>query len=101
MRLSVPLAASRAGDLFIGSKVYIAKCLFFFQAEDGIRDIGVTGVQTCALPISGELAQPQDADQADQRRRQAGEPTPPEIGRASCREREQNSVVYAPRKKQR
>src|SRR3712207_7964966 len=27
-------------------------CLFFFfQAEDGIRDIGVTGVQTCALPI--------------------------------------------------
>src|SRR3712207_7471274 len=23
----------------------------FFQAEDGIRDIGVTGVQTCALPI--------------------------------------------------
>src|SRR3712207_8522856 len=26
-------------------------CVFFFQAEDGIRDIGVTGVQTCALPI--------------------------------------------------
>src|SRR5258707_10518131 len=26
---------------------------FFFQAEDGIRDIGVTGVQTCALPIFG------------------------------------------------
>src|SRR3712207_9487236 len=25
--------------------------VFFFQAEDGIRDIGVTGVQTCALPI--------------------------------------------------
>src|SRR3712207_6064667 len=25
--------------------------MFFFQAEDGIRDIGVTGVQTCALPI--------------------------------------------------
>src|SRR3712207_4663283 len=29
---------------------------FFFQAEDGIRDIGVTGVQTCALPISLLLA---------------------------------------------
>src|SRR3712207_3722753 len=29
-----------------------APVLFFFQAEDGIRDIGVTGVQTCALPIS-------------------------------------------------
>src|SRR5258707_6979357 len=28
---------------------------FFFQAEDGIRDIGVTGVQTCALPISKEF----------------------------------------------
>src|SRR5258707_14287109 len=28
------------------------RCRFFFQAEDGIRDIGVTGVQTCALPIS-------------------------------------------------
>src|SRR2546426_5016194 len=26
-------------------------CLFFFQAEDGIRDYKVTGVQTCALPI--------------------------------------------------
>src|SRR5688572_33189159 len=32
---------------------------FFFQAEDGIRDLTVTGVQTCALPIyrrDGELA---------------------------------------------
>src|SRR5256886_10935281 len=28
---------------------------FFFQAEDGIRDLTVTGVQTCALPISVEL----------------------------------------------
>src|SRR2546430_12163355 len=28
------------------------RCLFFFQAEDGIRDLTVTGVQTCALPIS-------------------------------------------------
>src|SRR2546425_5464110 len=27
-------------------------CFFFFQAEDGIRDKLVTGVQTCALPIS-------------------------------------------------
>src|SRR3712207_7660712 len=35
-----------------------AYCLliFFFQAEDGIRDIGVTGVQTCALPISSRLS---------------------------------------------
>src|SRR2546430_12341068 len=27
--------------------------IFFFQAEDGIRDLTVTGVQTCALPILG------------------------------------------------
>src|SRR6266436_10179611 len=30
---------------------------FFFQAEDGIRDVAVTGVQTCALPISQRDAQ--------------------------------------------
>src|SRR5258706_5630527 len=30
----------------------IDSCIFFFQAEDGIRDWSVTGVQTCALPIS-------------------------------------------------
>src|SRR6202041_585021 len=29
--------------------------LFFFQAEDGIRDLYVTGVQTCALPISSSM----------------------------------------------
>src|SRR5437762_4500297 len=29
---------------------------FFFQAEDGIRDTSVTGVQTCALPISDQQA---------------------------------------------
>src|SRR5256885_3693352 len=29
---------------------------FFFQAEDGIRDYKVTGVQTCALPISASVA---------------------------------------------
>src|SRR2546422_5669951 len=28
---------------------------FFFQAEDGIRDVAVTGVQTCALPILRQL----------------------------------------------
>src|SRR5690606_40667153 len=29
--------------------------IFFFQAEDGIRDFHVTGVQTCALPISNDF----------------------------------------------
>src|SRR6266404_2450347 len=45
---------------------------FFFQAEDGIRDKLVTGVQTCALPISGRrrswlrLLPPDDAADAIQ-----------------------------------
>src|SRR2546428_11950237 len=35
--------------------------LFFFQAEDGIRDLIVTGVQTCALPISHSRSCPWQA----------------------------------------
>src|SRR2546430_10432614 len=31
--------------------IYLYFFFFFFQAEDGIRDLTVTGVQTCALPI--------------------------------------------------
>src|SRR2546422_1621315 len=34
------------------SRVETLVRFFFFQAEDGIRDVAVTGVQTCALPIS-------------------------------------------------
>src|SRR2546430_3445637 len=42
---------------------------FFFQAEDGIRDLTVTGVQTCALPIyRGDTAVPDGAAGAGQRR---------------------------------
>src|SRR2546430_9972427 len=33
------------------SKISSCTSFFFFQAEDGIRDLTVTGVQTCALPI--------------------------------------------------
>src|SRR5215203_6688337 len=36
---------------FHRSGTLLVSFFFFFQAEDGIRDIGVTGVQTCALPI--------------------------------------------------
>src|SRR5690349_23984713 len=36
---------------------------FFFQAEDGIRDLYVTGVQTCALPIS-MIMEPKTAPKA-------------------------------------
>src|SRR5256886_12731854 len=85
---------------------------FFFQAEDGIRDLTVTGVQTCALPISctfcatGAMAFGRNLtaweilDQALHFRRLErvdhcvfmgmGEPMlnlDEEIGRASCRER--------------
>src|SRR5216684_7607966 len=34
---------------------------FFFQAEDGIRDVAVTGVQTCALPILRDMVRISDA----------------------------------------
>src|SRR3989449_4217065 len=37
-------------------QTYYLVFFFFFQAEDGIRDVAVTGVQTCALPISHGLA---------------------------------------------
>src|SRR6266446_4730517 len=48
----------------------IRDCYFFFQAEDGIRDYKVTGVQTCALPIW--------------RRGVRGLPAPVPIERADC-----------------
>src|SRR4051794_22555024 len=35
----------------LGAAIVLPLTLFFFQAEDGIRDGRVTGVQTCALPI--------------------------------------------------
>src|SRR4051794_41891114 len=84
-------------------------CFFFFQAEDGIRDGRVTGVQTCALPISRPVvpAAPPPAragttgrgarrgarragahargTHADPHAAAAGFPL--QIGRASCRER--------------
>ena len=48
-RLDTNLRCTRvSSDLLILMVFFI----FFFQAEDGIRDYKVTGVQTCALPIS-------------------------------------------------
>src|SRR5260370_37156058 len=44
---------------------------FFFQAEDGIRDSSVTGVQTCALPISCGLNGPKTRQQLDPQAREA------------------------------
>src|SRR2546430_3223404 len=46
-------ACSAENRMCIDNVVYIyLASFFFFQAEDGIRDLTVTGVQTCALPIS-------------------------------------------------
>src|SRR5206468_4338986 len=90
---------------------------FFFQAEDGIRDLIVTGVQTCALPIfCPQLAHAELWTRCDGRSiiphgqvadRQGNhmparpmvlrpgsalsDGVPGEIGRASCRERVENS----------
>src|SRR2546429_2328718 len=38
--------------MIVNCDSYFFFFFFFFQAEDGIRDVAVTGVQTCALPIS-------------------------------------------------
>src|SRR2546427_9586922 len=42
----------RCDFIFSISRLKYVFFFFFFQAEDGIRDLTVTGVQTCALPIS-------------------------------------------------
>ena len=68
---------------------------FFFQAEDGIRDHCVTGVQTCALPIFDILLMlkaPKMAIHSQWFDQLLAKYTQPslglyEIGRASCRER--------------
>src|SRR5699024_12095065 len=80
----------------LGDLVLILLVCFFFQAEDGIRDRNVTGVQTCALPICGFRHQEpepqlQNLRRTGQRRSLHGpvSGTPSEIGRASCREREE------------
>src|SRR5690625_7695642 len=86
---------------------------FFFQAEDGIRDGHVTGVQTCALPISPWASEPRRrcsgiwassgtwppparrswpscGSGSRCTRRAVSCCSPVKIGRASCREREEN-----------
>src|SRR6266436_7686399 len=49
---------------------------FFFQAEDGIRDVAVTGVQTCALPICAPRSPRRPAAPDDQKRRWRLPPRP-------------------------
>src|SRR5258706_7321080 len=44
--------ANKHKTAYANGHLFLSVCvLFFFQAEDGIRDWSVTGVQTCALPI--------------------------------------------------
>src|SRR5690606_41009206 len=81
---------------------------FFFQAEDGIRDFHVTGVQTCALPIWSRPVRPSARSRTDRTVHASHRPRPdpcaagwratapaPGIGRASCRERVWISGVAA------
>src|SRR5471032_3506143 len=49
---SLPLIKERILIIFLLLHFLSLMLFFFFQAEDGIRDRDVTGVQTCALPIS-------------------------------------------------
>src|SRR2546429_414315 len=74
----------------------LEEILFFFQAEDGIRDVAVTGVQTCALPISSPAPRSTTAVvdlgagevlHAHRIHQQLHAQVLDEIGRASCRER--------------
>ena len=74
----------------MGGRGIMSVVCFFFQAEDGMRDTSVTGVQTCALPISehqvavgGGDAVPEGGAGADGLVGGAL----PQIGRASRRER--------------
>src|SRR2546430_11081061 len=51
-RISLYQYLKRWFDLVASALTLVVASFFFFQAEDGIRDLTVTGVQTCALPIS-------------------------------------------------
>src|SRR5580700_3494221 len=83
------MAFAAAGCLMApaGRDAAAIELVFFFQAEDGIRALYVTGVQTCALPICGGADCELCAEQAQVRRHRdclcatAGAPVP--IGRGS------------------
>src|SRR5205807_5625287 len=71
-------------------------CFFFFQAEDGIRDYKVTGVQTCALPIL------EDGMGADQRVDLAqGQPCKDVVALASSLATGKDGDIYVSRSSER
>src|SRR4030043_1815686 len=80
---------------------WLTLVVFFFQAEDGIRDVAVTGVQTCALPISLRATATAPAVEIEVIDAAGGLPLD-QIGRASCRERVEISggAVSLKKKKQ-
>src|SRR5262249_57829247 len=53
-----------------GARTALCGLFFFFEAEDGIRDWSVTGVQTCALPICCRRRRRADSDDEDDDRQQ-------------------------------
>src|SRR2546430_3135356 len=55
--------ANRTGAMARRGYAVVMSYFFFFQAEDGIRDLTVTGVQTCALPIYDYLLSPIQMDE--------------------------------------
>src|SRR5256884_7149805 len=118
MRMSAPVHS--AGKHTISTTCIAPMCLlapidsgstlfysfFFFQAEDGIRDVAVTGVQTCALPICFDVVHDQvriqvancRADGIDQRVRIANgadfKIVSPEIVKASSCQRRVHARPY-------
>src|SRR5688572_23457817 len=81
----------------------LAQCynVFFFQAEDGIRDLTVTGVQTCALPICGsrpDRTRPHGSPRAaarGARRASAGPGRPRPRAASRCCDRGTRTVICA------
>src|SRR5436309_2687759 len=55
-------------------------CFFFFQAEDGIRDFHVTGVQTCALPIFASSQKDSPVNRVEAERCSPGSTCAPPFG---------------------
>src|SRR2546430_8869041 len=66
---------------------------FFFQAEDGIRDLTVTGVQTCALPISIADRSPREFIRPRSSPRWRGLPEAPASDRKSTRLNSSHSQI--------
>src|SRR5476651_2871877 len=90
---------SQSAVMRVARRLPFPETVFFFQAEDGIRGIGVTGVQTCALPIFGGPATNGTPTGPAGPVGPMGPRFPVEIGRASCRERVYISVVAVSLKK--